>query len=193
MPCRVTTWSLWSTNWACESCRVTTWPSGKGVRLTHKWIPTDARTKDGQKNPTQCEFLWRQPFLLFSALCVFTALLILNTVNFLSTAAWKTHTFPTNLPFGPQHDKTNKMSVRPAKTDQPEHPPSLIRVFAVRMKKPWVLIYPLSAQRRLWSDWADAKADLSLRWAHSHFVGFVISRLMYPKRWQRALRTAQLE
>ena len=32
----------------------------------------------------------------------------------------------------PPHDKTNKMTVRPAKTDQPGHPPSLIRVFAVR-------------------------------------------------------------
>ena len=29
------------------------------------------------------------------------------------------------------------------------HPPSLIRVFAVHMKKAWVLRYPLSAQRRL--------------------------------------------
>ena len=29
------------------------------------------------------------------------------------------------------------------------HPPSLIRVFAVRLKKPWVLSYPQSAQRRL--------------------------------------------
>ena len=38
-------------------------------------------------------------------------------------------------------------------------------VFAVRMKKPWILSYPLSAQRRLWSDWADALADLNLRWA----------------------------
>ena len=35
-------------------------------------------------------------------------------------------------------------------SDQPWHPPSLIRVFAVRMKKAWVLSYPLSAQRRLW-------------------------------------------
>ena len=34
-------------------------------------------------------------------------------------------------------------------SDQPGHPPSLIRVFAVRMKKVWVLSYPLSAQRRL--------------------------------------------
>ena len=66
-------------------------------------------------------------------------------------------------------------------SDQSGHPPSLIRVFPVRMKKPWVLSYPLNAQRRLWSDWADAQADLSLRWAHTHFVGFVMSRLIYCK------------
>ena len=41
-------------------------------------------------------------------------------------------------------------------SDQPGHPPSLIRVFAVRMKKAWVLSYPLSAQRRLRSVWAYA-------------------------------------
>ena len=63
-------------------------------------------------------------------------------------------------------------------SDQPGHPLSLIRVFAVRMKKAWVLSYPLSAQRRLirlggcpgWS---------SLRWAHSHFVGFVMSWFIF--------------
>ena len=49
-------------------------------------------------------------------------------------------------------------------SDQPGHPPSLIRVFAVHMKKAWVLSY--------------AQADLSLCWAHSHFVGFVMSRLI---------------
>ena len=64
-------------------------------------------------------------------------------------------------------------------SDQPGHPPSLIRVSAVRMKKSWVLSYPLSEQRRLWSDWADAQADLSLRWAHTYFIGFVMSRLIY--------------
>ena len=62
-------------------------------------------------------------------------------------------------------------------SDQPRHPSSLIRVFAVRMKKGWILSYPLNAQRRLRSDWADAQADLSLRWAHSHSVGFVMRRL----------------
>ena len=63
-------------------------------------------------------------------------------------------------------------------SDQPVHPPSLIRVFAVRMKKACVLSYPLSAQRRLWSDRADAQADLSLRWAHICFVCFVMRRLI---------------
>ena len=47
--------------------------------------------------------------------------------------------------------------------------------------KAWVLSYPLSAQRRLWSDWADAQADLSLRCPHSHFVGFVMSWLKFSK------------
>ena len=37
-------------------------------------------------------------------------------------------------------------------SDQPGHPPSLIRIFAVRIKKAQALSYPLSAQRRLWSD-----------------------------------------
>ena len=64
--------------------------------------------------------------------------------------------------FEPPHDKTNKMACAPSKdSDPPGHPPSLIRVFAVRMKKAWVLSYSLSAQRRLWSDLADAQVDLS--------------------------------
>ena len=47
-------------------------------------------------------------------------------------------------------DKTNKMACAPSEdSDQPGHPHSLIRVFAVHMKKAWVLSYPLSAQQRL--------------------------------------------
>ena len=37
-------------------------------------------------------------------------------------------------------------------SDQPGHPPSLIRVFVVRMKKARVLSYPFSTQQRLWSN-----------------------------------------
>ena len=65
-------------------------------------------------------------------------------------------------------DKTNKVACAPSEdSDQPGHPPSLIRVFAVSMKKARVLSYPLSAQPRRWSDWATSHADLSLRWAQS--------------------------
>ena len=85
---------------------------------------------------------------------------------------------PIKHPNEPRHDKTNKMSVRPAKTQinldiRPVWSESSLSAW----RKAWVLSYALSAKRRLWSGWADAQADLSLHWAHSHFVGFVMSRL----------------
>ena len=70
-----------------------------------------------------------------------------------------------------------KWHVRPAKTQISLGIRPVWSVFPVRLKKAWVLSYPLSVQRRLWSDLADAKADLTLRRAHSHFVGFVMRRL----------------
>ena len=57
-------------------------------------------------------------------------------------------------------------------SDQPGHLPSLIRVFAVRLIGSQEPKLSSCGQQR-----ADAQADLSLRWAHSHFVGFVMSRL----------------
>ena len=85
--------------------------------------------------------------------------------------------------YEPPHDKTNKVACAPSEySDQPGHPPSLISVFAVRMKKAWILSYPLSAQRRLWSDWADAQADLSLRLVHIHCVSFVMRQLLHHLR-----------
>ena len=83
----------------------------------------------------------------------------------------------------PAHDKTYKMTCAPSEaSDKPGHPPNLIIVFAVRRKKPKVLSYTLSAQRRFWLDWADAKADLYLRWAHMSFVGFVMRWL--KSKWR---------
>ena len=53
----------------------------------------------------------------------------------------------TEFIFEPVYDKTYKMACAPSEdSDQTGHPPSLIRVLAVRMKKAWVLSYPLSAQ-----------------------------------------------
>ena len=53
-------------------------------------------------------------------------------------------------------------------SDQPGHPPNLIRAFVVRMKKPWVLTYALSAQRRLRLDWADDGAHLINKYKQPH-------------------------
>ena len=47
-------------------------------------------------------------------------------------------------------------------SDQPAHPCSVIRVFAIHLKTLWILGYSQSACE----DWSDcAKSDLSLRWA----------------------------
>ena len=50
----------------------------------------------------------------------------------------------------PLHDKTNKMTCAPSQdSDPPGNPPSLIRVFVVRMKNLWALNYLLSAVKTL--------------------------------------------
>ena len=78
----------------------------------------------------------------------------------------------------PPHDKTNKMICAPSEdSDQPWHPPSLIRVFAVRMTKAWDLIYPLKE-----SDYSDQTGQMPrLIWVFAgctcHFVDFVMRRL----------------
>ena len=75
------------------------------------------------------------------------------------------------------HDETNKMSVCPAKTQISLGICPVWSVFAVPLMGSYGPKLSSCGQRRLWSDWVDAQADLSLRWAHSHFVGFVMSRL----------------
>ena len=71
--------------------------------------------------------------------------------------------------------KTTKWSVHPAKTQF-----SLGISFTVRMKKHWVPSYPLSALRRLWSDWVDVQADPSLCWAHMPFCWFCRAAAVLP-------------
>ena len=65
-------------------------------------------------------------------------------------------------PFEPRHDKTNKVTVRPAKTQislgiRPVWSESSLCAQWVA-KDPSFFSW---GQRRLWSDWADAQADLS--------------------------------
>ena len=75
--------------------------------------------------------------------------------------------------------KPTKWSVRPAKTQISLgiHP-----VWSESSLPAWRSIGSsathFGALQRFWSDWTDAQADLGLRWAHSHFVGFVMRRLI---------------
>ena len=89
--------------------------------------------------------------------------------------------FPiSNGTFEPRHDKSNKMSVHPAKTQISLGIRSVWSESSLCAQ--WVAKGPKCSscgQRRLWSDMANAQTDLSLRWEHSHFVGFVMSRLIY--------------
>ena len=92
------------------------------------------------------------------------------------------------LTFEPQHDKTSKMAVRPAKT---QISLGIFPVWSESSLSAWGKLGSLSTQGRLWSDWADTRADLSLRWAHTHFVGFVChgsfvfcSGLVQPRDWK---------
>ena len=64
------------------------------------------------------------------------------------------------------HDKTNKMICAPSKnSDQPGHPPSLIRVFTKRSMGSWGPSVSSCWPPSIWSDWVDAQADLSLHLA----------------------------
>ena len=100
--------------------------------------------------------------------------------------------------------KPTKWHVRPANSDQLGHPPSLIRVFAVRMKKAqnqnqncyWWHVQMTIIHQDLW--WGKLVRSLATNWAHDedtdqtgrmprltwvfagrtcHFVGFVMRRL----------------
>ena len=71
----------------------------------------------------------------------------------------------------PPHDKKQKNGMCAQRRDRSAW--AVWSVSAVGMKKAWVLSYPLSTLQRLWSDWADAQADLSFRWAHMPFCWVV--------------------
>ena len=72
----------------------------------------------------------------------------------------------------PAYDKTNNMACAPSEdSDQPGHPPYPIRVCCALNRLLRTQAFSCG-QQRLWSDWADAQADLSLRWAHMPFCWF---------------------
>ena len=74
--------------------------------------------------------------------------------------------------YEPQHDKTNKMSVRPTKT---QISLGICPVWSESSLSAWRKLGTLAthwAHSEDWSDWANAQADLSLCWAHTYFCWF---------------------
>ena len=71
-----------------------------------------------------------------------------------------------NITNEPPHGKTNIMTCAPSEdSDQPVHPPSLIRVFAVRsVRSSWPKLFHANSEDS--DHWAEAQANLSFRWAH---------------------------
>ena len=74
----------------------------------------------------------------------------------------------------PRHDKTNKMSVRPAKT---QISLGICPVWSESSLSAWRKLGSLATHWAHREDSDQTQADLGVRWAHSHFVGFVMSRL----------------
>ena len=78
--------------------------------------------------------------------------------------------------YEPPHDKTNKMTVRPAKT-----------------RISLGICLSSCGQQRFWLDWADAQADLSLCWVHMPFCWFcheaahILNESHNPAAWYEAL------
>ena len=81
--------------------------------------------------------------------------------------------------YEPPHDKTNKMTVRPAKAQ------ISLGICPVRSESSlcaqWIAKDPSFLHADSEDSDQDAQADLSLRWAHTHFVGFVTRRLIYAE------------
>ena len=82
----------------------------------------------------------------------------------------------------PRHHKTHNMACAPSEdSNQPGHLSCLMSVIAVgSMGSLGLNFLPADSevsdqtgrQRRLWSDWVDAQADLNLRWAHMAYCWF---------------------
>ena len=78
----------------------------------------------------------------------------------------------------PPHDKTNKVACAPSEdADQPGHPPSLIRVFTVRLMGSLGPRLSSSGQRRLLIRLGGCPGWSVFAGRTGHFVGFVMRRL----------------
>ena len=165
---------------------IISWPNvyerhvaGSRIEPTTSWIPVASDCTRGV-----LLLLW----VCYNCCCSIVLFFVVLSLRAVAMLCFINVAFPQSLfIYEPRHDKTNKMSVRPAKT---QISLSIRPVWSESSLSAWRKLGSLATHwahskdsdqtgHPLWSDWADAQADLSLRWAHSHFVGFVMSRLIY--------------
>ena len=128
------------------------------------FFPNGNVSKTCRRNSKQCK-----PWSDCKLISVYTACQNSTAVlsEFLKINHWR-HWIDGQSNLSHHTTKPSKWCASSEGSDQPGHPLSLIRVFAVRMKKPRVLSFSFSAPQRLWSDWVDA----SLHWARRPFCWF---------------------
>ena len=172
------------TQWRLRSA----WASAQSDQSLHcaQWVAKDPSflhvdSKDSDHTGHMPRLIWVFP----GRTCHFVGF-VMRWLKYQYFLAQKTHFIRSNVissncllwTYQSAHDKLYKMVCAASEdSDQPRHPPSLIRVFAVRMKKAWFLNYPLSAQWRLWLDWADAQAYQSS--LDTHAILLVLSGLAH--------------
>ena len=122
-------------------------------------------------------------FVLTITVNILTTNKLVKLTMLWTTGPWKTH-FAT---IEPQRQKPYLQTWAPSEgSDQPAHFPNLIRIFTGRILDRQRYKVSSCGQRRLWSDWTNAQADLSLRWAHmskvrfSRFVSFPFIHRLDP-------------
>ena len=131
------TWIFFEGSWPCEPVP-TSWSPPAPCRCD-QWRKSSDNDAWGRISHSHCRYWWS----------VCTAAWVWDDCKFKYVLSYL---WNEKMLYEPRHDKTNKVTVRPAKT---QISLGVRPVFAVRMKKAWVLSYPISAQRRLWSDWAE--------------------------------------
>ena len=85
------------------------------------------------------------------------------------------------------HDKTyNKTCVTSSKySDQPIYLPTMARVMVYPSLDSLEVVEGTCDQQKLWSDCADAQADLSLRWSHKSYCRFcrALAQILEAQNW----------
>ena len=87
----------------------------------------------------------------------------------------------------------NKTFMTSRDSDQPVHSSNMSRVLVYPYLDSLEVVEGTCDQRRLWSDCADAQADLSLRWSRNSYCRFVVRWLMCETAWEKTLWRVRTE